>query len=179
MSDSTQGVAAPGVVYPFQRDEVHFGFDIAPGVNAHLQRAATLVSHREDSLHALNDAYRAAPDQLEVLVALFKFHFYQGHTEKAESLVFEALEKASRQAGFDADWRRLTPDCADWSDPRGAGRFYLYSLKALAFIRLRQDEAAQAAAILDKMAYLDPADLVGANVIRDLLEGVDEVQDDG
>jgi len=179
LSDSAQGIAAPGVVHPFQRDEVHFGFDIAPGVNAHLQRAATLVTYREDSLQALNDAYRAAPDQLEVLVALFKFHFYQGDTERAESLVFEALDKASRQGGFDADWRRLTPDCADWSDPRGAGRFYLYSLKALAFIRLRQDAAEQAAVILDTMAFLDPGDLVGTNVIRDLLEGVEEVEEDG
>jgi tetratricopeptide (TPR) repeat protein len=179
LSETESTVVASAVVHPFQRDEVHFGFGIAAGVNAHLQRAATLVSHREDSLQALNDAYQAAPDQLEVLVALFKFHFYQGDTEKAERLVFEALDKASRQGGFNAEWQRLTPESADWSDPRGAGRFYLYSLKALAFIRLRQDELAKAADILETMASLDPDDLVGANVIRDLLEGMSEGQIDG
>ena len=179
MSEPLDGGRATAQVHPFRRDEVQFGFGIAPEADAHLQRAAALVVTREASLQALNDAHHAAPDQVEVLVAMFKFHFYQGDTDKAEALVQEALSKASRQGGFDADWRRLAADSADWSDPRGAGRLYLYSLKALAFIRLRQDQAAEAGSILDAMRRLDPNDLVGADVIRDLLKGLEPENEDG
>lgn len=179
MSESLGGDRSTAQVHPLRRDEVKFGFGIAPEADAHLQRAAALVVTRKASLQALNDARHAAPDQVEVLVAMFKFHFYQGDTDKAESLVLEALDKASRQGGFAADWRTLSPDSADWSDARGAGRLYLYSLKALAFIRLRQNDAAEAGSILDAMRRLDPTDLVGADVIRDLLAGLLEENEDG
>jgi hypothetical protein len=179
VSEPLDGGRSTAQVHPFRRDEVQFGFGIAPEANAHLQRAAALVVTREASLQALNDAHQAAPDQVEVLVAMFKFHFYQGDTDKAEALVVEALDKASRQGGFDADWRMLSHGSADWSDPRGAGRLYLYSLKALAFIRLRQNAAEEAASILDAMRRLDPTDLVGADVIRDLLAGLQEENEHG
>jgi len=158
---------------------VVFGFGIDPAANLHLQRAAQVVHRREDSLAALQEAYRAAPDQVETLVALFKLLFYQGETARAESLVLEALGKAAAQGGFSDDWQVLEPSTTDWSDPRGAGRLYLYSLKALAFVRLRQDDGGSASAILDAIARIDPEDQVGASVIRDLLRGLEEEQDDG
>jgi cytochrome c-type biogenesis protein CcmH/NrfG len=169
---------SPVVVQAFDRP-IQFGFGIAPGANAHLQRAAQLVSRREDSLAALQDAYVEAPEQVETLVAMFKLRFYQGETDRAESLVLEALEKASRQGGFSSDWRELQSTTSDWEDPRGSGRLYLYSLKALAFIRLRQDDLEQARSILQAMQQIDPADQVGAEVIRDLLRGVEGESGDG
>ena len=165
-------------VEPFEH-KVHFGFDIDPGADLHLQRAAQLVSRPEASFAALQDAYAHAPDQVETLVAMFKLLFYQGETERAEALVLEALDKASRQGGFSADWCNLQATTANWEDARGHGRLYLYSLKALAFIRLRQDQPDQARAILQTMERIDPADQVGAGVIRDLLKAVEEESDDG
>ncbi|MGD8914640.1 MAG: hypothetical protein PVI97_14990 [Candidatus Thiodiazotropha sp.] len=44
---------------------VRFGFGIASEVDAHLQRAAHLVSRREASLCVLRDAYEVAPDQVD------------------------------------------------------------------------------------------------------------------
>ncbi len=158
---------------------VQFGFGIDATADAHLQRAAQLVANRDDSLAALKDAHRAAPDQVETLVAMFKFLFYQGQTAEAESLVREALDKSSRQGGFAADWQCLDHTTTDWGDPRGAGRLYLYSLKALAFIRLRQDALESARAILQAMQRIDPEDRVGADVLRDLMEGVAEEREDG
>ncbi len=166
------------VVSPFD-NPVQFGFGIEATVDAHLQRAAHLVGNRDDSLAALQDAYRAAPDQVETLIAMFKLLFYQGETVQAESLVREALLKASRQGGFAADWQALDKTSADWCDPRGPGRLYLYTLKALAFIRLRQDELESASAILQAMQRIDPEDRVGADVLRDLMEGVAEEREDG
>ncbi|MET0090012.1 MAG: hypothetical protein ABW068_08340 [Candidatus Thiodiazotropha sp.] len=158
---------------------IQFGFGIASEVDAHLQRAAHLVANRNASLQALQDAYREAPDQVETLVAMFKILFYQGETEQAEFVVREAMDKAAEQGGFTKEWESLGEESSNWNDPRGFGRLYLYSLKALAFIRLRQDRAQEARGILSAMQRIDPHDQVGADVLRDLLQGVEEESDNG
>ncbi|MES9812515.1 MAG: hypothetical protein ABW161_06585 [Candidatus Thiodiazotropha sp.] len=167
-----------GNVRNFTGNYVHFGFGLAPEVNAHLQRAAAVVTNRDSSLEALIEALKLAPDQLEVLVALYKFHFYQGETEKAQDLVFQTLIKSSLLGGFSHDWKRLSSKSTDWVDPRGPGRVFLYSLKALAFIRLRQNDLTDAESILGVLNRLDPTDQVGADVVRDLLQGMLEGDDD-
>ena len=165
-------------VHPFVRNEVHFGFDLTPDVNALMQCAASKISSRKESLKSLIEAQKAAPNQLEVLIAMYKFYFYQGETKKAEELVFQTLIKSSLQGGFNHNWLTLTVDSTDWKNPRKPGRVFLYSLKALAFIRLRQNNFKDAGSILDVLQNLDPDDQVGADVIRDLLSGMKE-EDDG
>jgi hypothetical protein len=82
-----------------------------------------------------------------------------------------ALLAAAMQGGFNADWRGLQQDSADWTDYAAPSHFYLFSLKALAFIRLRCGDTAESSAILGKLMELDPADSVGASVIRAISQG--------
>lgn len=154
--------------------QVHFGFEHDEQADGHLQQAAAKVDDHEASLRFLNEARRNAPEQLDVLQALYKFHFYRGDLQEAQDIVYQSLIKASRQGGFSHDWATLQPDSTDWSVLRGPARSFLYSLKALAFIRLRQHDAQQARHILETLQRLDPADRVGADVIHDLLKGLDD-----
>ncbi len=62
----------------------------------------------------------------------------------------------------------------DWADPDSPGRAYLYSLKALAFIRLRQDNLTGANGILENLRRLDPTDVIGADVVRALAVSLEE-----
>ena len=169
MSQLLQTAISNPNIYPFVKEEVHFGFDITPIINMHLQKAASLVATRNAALETLITAHESAPDQLEILIALYKFYFYQGETEKAEELVFQTLIKASMQGGFSHDWKTLSVESSDWSVIRGPARIFLYSLKALAFIRLRQRDFRDSGSILDVLNKLDPEDQVGADVIRSLL----------
>jgi hypothetical protein len=50
----------------------------------------------------------------------------------------------------------------------GPQHFYLFTLKALAFIRLRLGRPGESLALLNKLSELDPGDSVGSSVIRDL-----------
>ena len=167
------------VVHRIRPDAVHFGFGLPPETNRHLQTAAAFVGSGEAALQALHAARESAPEQLPVLIALYKFHFYRGETEQAHELVVQTLNESSRQGGFSQDWASLSPDSADWSDPRGPARVFLYSLKALAFIHLRRNEPTAAEAVLEVLERLDPTDQVGAEVIRNLLQGLQEESDDG
>ena len=56
--------------------------------------------------------------------------------------------------------------------PDGPGRFALYTLKALAFIHLRQDRPEEAAEKLAALRVLDPAGAVGWPVVEALAEGL-------
>lgn len=157
--------------------EVHFGFGLDPAVDDQLQRAAAQVGKAEQSLLALDEARQLAPNRLEVLQAQYKFHFYRGDLHKAEDFVFQTLIKAAIQGGFNHDWSTLNAGSADWRQAHGPARFFLYALKALAFIRLRQNMPKQAREILDAMTRIDPEDRVGASVIRDLLAGLENSDD--
>lgn len=159
-------------VHQLITNEVIFGFNLSQEVNGYLQKAAASVSSTKETLKALTMAIKAAPNQLESMVALYKFLFYRGDINHAEEVVFQTLVKASLQGKFSNNWKELTPDSTDWSENNGPARVYLYSLKALAFIRLRQNMLRDAKKILSVLERLDPEDSVGADVIRDLLDGV-------
>ncbi len=116
----------------------------------------------------LRDAQRLDPECLPVYFALYKYYFYRSRLADAERAALDALNAAARQGGFPADWAELKPETANWSDIRSPAHFYLFSLKALAFIRLRQRRAPEARELLDKLTELDPLDRVGASVIGSL-----------
>lgn len=138
-------------------------------------RDATYV----DASHAealLLDAQRIDPECLPVYFALYKFYFYRSRLADAERAALRALETAARQGRFPADWMVLTLNAADWSDVRGPAHFYLFSLKALAFIRLRRGRADEAKMLLAKLAELDPRDTIGGSAIGALATGSAGVQ---
>ena len=147
---------------------IDFG-PLPAAVDALLQ--AGVRAHRTDK-GAAEALFRAAlaeaPDALPVHLCLYKIHAYAGDGEAALQAVEAALTEAARQAGLPADWRNWPPFPAT----DGPERFALYSLKALAFIRLKRGEPEAARAALAALARLDPHDQVGARVVAALAEGV-------
>jgi hypothetical protein len=151
----------------------HFPFSraVPPVIARLLQEAAAAYQQTHHAEAILWSAQAIAPDCLSVYFSLYKFYFYKGRLEMAEQVVRQALTVAARQAGFDPDWRLAQRDSNDWDDRSGPQHFYLFSLKALAFICLRRQRSAESREILDKLAVIDPQDSIGAMVIRDLLDG--------
>lgn len=160
-------------VTSFFQERVIFGKGIPDPVNALLQEAAGNTNNFARAEQLLLQAQRQAPDQLPVYTALYKLYFYNGHTDQAEDIVFQTLTKAALQGGFSYDWTKLQPQ-AEWANPDSPGRAYLYSLKALAFIRLRQDNPKSAQGILDTLRRLDPDDVIGADVVRALANSMED-----
>ncbi len=113
-------------------------------------------------------ARQAAPDYLPGYYALYKFYFYRRRLPEARQIALQGLHRAAALGGFKADWRQLSIASTDWRRDSGAAHFYLFTLKALAFISLRSGEPQACRELLDKLAELDPGDSVGASVIRDL-----------
>jgi tetratricopeptide (TPR) repeat protein len=153
-------------------ERVTFARDIRPEVNNALQNAVACADDFERARAYLYQARSLDPDQLEVYVALYKFCFYRGRFDEAENIALEALARAADNGGFARDWTALDVSSTDWTRIDTTARLYLYSLKALGFIRLRKGDSAGASDVLQTLARLDPDDQVGGTVVMTLAASV-------
>ncbi len=148
-----------------------YGGEAPEGIAELLQDAMQRYADTESAEAKLLEAREKAPGSLAVYFSLYKFYFYKKRLVEAENTARAALSEAASQGGFAPDWKALDSGSTDWSAQ--AAHFYLFSLKALAFIRLRQGDNAECARILDKLKELDYSDSVGASVIREIAQGAD------
>ena len=159
-------------------DDLCFGHGLPVDIKLLLQRATRAYADTPVAESLLMQARQLAPDALEVGIALYKFYFYKYRLAEAEATAMQTLTRAAELGGFSPDWARLDINSAPWSEPLGAERAYLFTLKALAFINLRLERMAKSREILDKLNELDPMDQVGGSVIRALAERMEEELDD-
>lgn len=146
--------------------------ELPPKTSALLDQAMSLYGDTQRAESLLIQAHSEDPEALPVYFSLYKFYFYKGRLQDAERAARMALETAARQGGFSQDYRQLTVDTTDWTRHDGPAHFYLFSLKALSFIRLRQGDKAECEALLAKLNELDKADSVGGSVIGAFAAGV-------
>jgi hypothetical protein len=150
-------------------EAINFG-EIKPEINALLQQG--VVAYRSDFARAetlFRQALATEPEELASYFCLYKIHTYHGDLDVALDMAQTAIKKAAAQAGWPEDWRQWSPESPF---PEGAGRFALYSLKAMAFISLRRDEPENAQEIITALRRLDPEGQVGWPVIASLLAGI-------
>lgn len=150
-------------------DTINFG-DLPEEIDALLQQG--VAAYRRDHARAdrlFRQALAAAPQELPTYFCLYKIHTYQGHLDEAKAVAELGLIEAARQAGWSSDWRQWAPHDPL---PDGAGRFALYTLKALAFIHLRKNDPESAVEMLAALRQLDPSGAVGWPVVAALADGL-------
>ena len=108
-------------------------------------------------------AYFLAPEQLSVLVALYRYYFYQHRLEDALVVAERALEVSARRLQLAGGWRSLGPRTLGEAAMRSMGmlRFHLLALKGSAVILLRLGRLNEARARLKKIAEVDTRDALG------------------
>ncbi len=153
-------------------ETVSFGPAVRPSTNNRLQYAvAARYRDNSEAENMLWEARAEDPTCLPVYFALYKFYANSKKLDRAERAARLAIAESARQAGISADWEKL-----DGESPKlyasEAGLFYLFSLKALGFIKLRRGHLQEAGTILGHLARLDPDDLSGGSVVRGLAESV-------
>jgi hypothetical protein len=160
----------------FTEDRVLFSPNIPAEVNNLLQAAVAASSVDQAEAESLFlQAQSLDSHCLQTYFALYKFYFFQKRLLDAERIVLAGLEESAQQGGFPNDYRQLAENLKKWNLYANECKlFYLYTLKALAFIKLRLGLTLDAQLILSTLRQLDPKDLSGASVIMDLAAGVTE-----
>lgn len=147
---------------------VLFGGEASPVITQLLREAAACYDQTPRAEAILWSAQAIDPQCLSVYFALYKFYFYKARLEDAEKVAQKGLNMAAEQSGFSSDWTKLSVNSAHWHD-EGPQHFYLFTLKALAFMRLRLGKHAESQSLIHKLEELDPSDTVGYSVIREVL----------
>jgi hypothetical protein len=160
----------------FVEERVLFCPNIPPEVNNLLQAAVAASSVDPNLAENLFLQAQALDSQcLQSYFALYKFYFFHKRLLDAERIVLAGLEESARQGGFPGDYRQLVQNLPEWNSvTHDSALFYCYTLKALAFIKLRLELTTDAQLILSHLEQLDPEDLSGASVIRALAAGMAE-----
>jgi len=117
-------------------------------------------------------AYFLAPEQLSVLVAIYRYYFYQHRLEDALVVAERALEVSARRLLLPGSWRSLGPITLGEAAMRSMGmlRFHLLALKGSAVIMLRLGRLSEARDRLTKIAEVDKRDELGVLPLLDLID---------
>ncbi len=154
----------------FDQPTLYYDDPVSPEVERLLGEAA--ASYGEDMAEAsLLRAYFLAPEQLVVLVALYRYYFYQHRLEDALLVADRAMAVAGRRLELPGEWQRLHPEHVGHAVLRSMGllRFYLMVLKAAGYIHMRLERFETGRAMLEKLVELDSHDRLGGKALLDVI----------
>lgn len=157
-------------LYTGESADAFFGGDVPPAVHTLLHRAATATPEERTAL--LWSAQALAPTCLATYCVLYKHHAGRREFELAERAASRGLQEAAARAGLNTDWRQVSAPLPAAVLQTEAGRFWLFTLKALAFISLRSGQRGQARALLAHLEACGPDAHIGGDVTAALLGAV-------
>ena len=155
------------------------GRNLPPAAEQHL--AAAGVAYQCDALaeQHLREAHALAPGHAAVLIGLYRFYFYKGRLGDALEVAHVCLAKAARDNGLAEDWWLVRSTDADFASFDAIlPRFYLFSLKAYAYLHMRLGNFAEGRLAVLKLLDLDASDKIGAKVLLGVLDRMGEPDDD-
>jgi hypothetical protein len=150
----------------FDPEPLYFDDPLPPEVEALLRAAADGYAEDEAEAHLMR-AYFLAPEQLTVLVALYRYFYYRHALDEACITARRAMAVSAARLDFPQDWRELSAQHVGRGVQRSMGlvRFYLMALKAHAYLDLRASDLDAGCAKLEKLAALDPLDRIGGRAL--------------
>jgi hypothetical protein len=145
----------------------------------HLDQAAGLYHRAELAEQHLREAQALAPDHAAVLIGLYRFYFYKGRLDEALDIACSCLGKAARDNNLVADWHCVQPGDAQFSSFEAKlPRFYLFTLKAYAYLQMRLGDVDEGHAAVQKLLELDPTDKVNAGILLGVWQRIGQSDDD-
>lgn len=144
-------------------EALYFDEAAVPGTETLIAEASVLYGEADAEAKLLR-AYFLAPEQLSILVALYRYYFYQHRLEDTLIVADRALAASAQRLEMPADWRSLSPSAVAQAGARNMGllRFYLLALKGTTVVLLRLGRIVEARERLEKLQSLDDKDHLGA-----------------
>jgi hypothetical protein len=152
----------------FDQTTLYFDEPIGEEVERLIAWAADCYGSDEAEVMLLR-ASAIAPEQLMVLVAQYRYYFYQHRLEDALLVAGRAMDVAGRRLDFPDSWVNLHTVGAGVMRSMGLVRFYLMVLKAAGYINLRLGRNETGMAMLEKLLELDSHDRMGGRALLDVV----------
>jgi tetratricopeptide (TPR) repeat protein len=153
----------------FTGEELYFDQPLSAEVSTLLDQAAELYGDAEAEQKLLT-AYFHDPENFTVLVALYRYFYYQHRYQDALRVADRTLVITASLLGINREWHRISDVDLGYGVQHSMAlmRFYLYALKGAGYLCLRLGDYQQARDRLQKIVDLDTSDRIGATALLDL-----------
>lgn len=151
---------------------LYFDEPCPPQVDALILEASRHYVHATAEQFLLR-AYFLAPEQLSVLVALYRYYFYQHRLDDALIVAERALDVTARRLHLVGGWSSIGRVALGEAVMHSMGlfRFHLLVLKGSAVILLRLGQMDEAKQRLTKIAEIDERDALGVAPLLAVVDG--------
>lgn len=154
----------------FDGEGLYFDAPLTPELERLLSAASEGYSQgtAEESLRA---AEALAPDNLTVMVGLYRFYYYQHRYQESLQIAERVMGILAPKLKLPAHWSSLTVDHLNLAAQQSMGllRFYLLALKGAGYLSLRLGHFEQGKTMLLKVVELDADNRLGAQLLLDVL----------
>ena len=175
---ASRAAAAPPLRDLQALERACLGQGLPPASRMALRAASRLHDEPQAAERSLRQALALAPDHPATHIALYRFHFYGNRLAEALAVGLGCLDCAARLNGLAADWRAVRRTDAAFDGWNLLPRFYLFTLKACAYVSLRLGRDEQGLAMLVKLQELDHADQLGAARLQSVFQRRGRDEDD-
>jgi tetratricopeptide (TPR) repeat protein len=147
--------------------------DLSPVAEEQLRLASHAYADNVKAEMHLALAKAIAPNNPVVRIGEYRYYFYKGRLEEALKVAEACLVAVAQELELPIQWQQVMPHHANFMDDEPAHRFYLFCLKAYAYLLLRLDKIEAGWAATDKLLLLDPTNKVGGMVLLEVLLRMD------
>jgi len=153
----------------FEGQEMYFDLPMSEQVKTLLDEAAEMYSTGGAEAKLIR-AFLDAPENLTVLVAMYRFYYYQHRWDDALYIADQAMLVSGKLLDMTSPWQTLTTDDIGSAALRSMGllRFYFLALKGAGYLCLRKGDREDAVKRLQKVVDLDPQDRLGGKALLNL-----------
>jgi tetratricopeptide (TPR) repeat protein len=155
----------------FEASGLYFEQGLGAEAQACIEQAAQSYG-APDSEQRLLRGYFLEPQHPMVLVALYRFYYYQHRYDDALIVAERVLRLFAQRLDLPDDWRELdvASIAADTRMPMTDLRFYLLALKGAGYLELRLQRYGSAIERLRKIVDLDEKDRLGVASLLQMAE---------
>lgn len=156
-------------LHDFDSAALYFDEPCPPVVAALLAEAAEGYAAGAGEAPLLR-AYFLAPEQLAVLVGLYRFYFYQHRHADADIVAVRAMNVSGARLELPTDWSDVGERALAGAASRSIGllRFWMLALKARALLALRDGRLEAGRRMLARLVELDQRDRLGVKALYDI-----------
>ncbi|GAB1257696.1 tetratricopeptide repeat protein [Aurantivibrio plasticivorans] len=150
----------------FESQLMYFDKPMSEEVSELIEKAAAAYSEGEAEPY-LQRAFDIDPDNLSVLVALYRFYYYQHRYEDAIDIADHVMSVVAPTIKFPSHWSEIqfAHLARGVMESFTMVRFYLLAVKGAAYLNLRLGNMELGVRMLNKVIELDNKDRLGARVL--------------
>ena len=158
-------------LHNFDGEQMYFDEDVSAVVKDLIETASEAYSDGEAEMPLLR-AFYLAPQSISVLVALYRFYYYQHRYEDALVAAGTSMRLVSERLHFPVGWQDMDINALGYGVMQSMTlvRFYLLALKGAGYLNLRLGNIDTGIAMLNKVIELDAEDRLGAVALLKTVE---------